>query len=295
MNAPLDRESEMANLDRISREYQQPDGGRRVDQKLISLIAGRAISWMTGPEVLEMGSGDDQWTKRLIKQFGHLHLVDGSRTLIEAARRKYGAELTTYHSLFEDLNPGKQFDTVLSSLVLEHVADPVRVLAKAAQWLKPDGQLIVIVPNGLSLHRRLAVATGFQRAADELGESDIRLGHRWVFTIEGIEGESIMLSLSYPTAENARPVFVSTGSACVSGTLEPSHILLALGLPAELAHGSVRISLSRHNTREDADYALDSLFAVSERLRSMSPVYKRGSKQCTSGSGGEGCDCEAAS
>ena len=189
MNAPLDRESEMANLDRISREYQQPDAGRRVDQKLISLIAGRAISWMTGPEVLEMGSGDDQWTKRLIQQFGHLHLVDGSRTLIEAARRKYGAELTTYHSLFEDLNPGKQFDTVLSSLVLEHVADPVRVLAKAAQWLKPDGQLIVIVPNGLSLHRRLAVATGFQRAAYELGESDIRLGHRWVFTIEGIEGD----------------------------------------------------------------------------------------------------------
>ncbi|MCL4473481.1 MAG: IscS subfamily cysteine desulfurase [Actinobacteria bacterium] len=136
----------------------------------------------------------------------------------------------------------------------------------------------------------------------ESNMEDIRLnGHRTKrlpnnvnVSIEGIEGESIMLSLSYPTAENARPVFVSTGSACVSGTLEPSHILLALGLPAELAHGSVRISLSRHDTREDADYALDSLFAVSERLRSMSPVYKRGSKQCASGSG-EGCDCEAAS
>ena len=137
----------------------------------------------------------------------------------------------------------------------------------------------------------------------EKNMEDIRLnGHRTRrlpnnvnVSIEGIEGESIMLSLSYPTAEKARPVFVSTGSACVSGTLEPSHILLALGLPAELAHGSVRISLSPHNTREDADYALDSLFAVAERLRSMSPVYKRGSKQCASGSTGEGCDCEAAS
>ncbi len=137
----------------------------------------------------------------------------------------------------------------------------------------------------------------------EANMEDIRLnGHRTRrlpnnvnVSIEGIEGESIMLSLSYPTAKDARPIFVSTGSACVSGTLEPSHILLALGLPAELAHGSVRISLSKHDTREDADYALKSLFAVSERLRSMSPVYKRGAKKCASGSSGEGCDCEAAS
>jgi 2-polyprenyl-3-methyl-5-hydroxy-6-metoxy-1,4-benzoquinol methylase len=97
--------------------------------------------------------------------------------------------LTTYHSLFEDLKPGKQFDTVLSSLVLEHVEDPVKVLATAAQWLKPQGRLIVIVPNALSLHRRLAVAMGLTRAADELGPSDVRLGHRWVFTIARIEAD----------------------------------------------------------------------------------------------------------
>jgi len=187
MQATLSNESEMVRLDRISQEYQQPDPGRRVDQKLINLMVGRAIPWMAGPEVLEMGSGDDQWTQRLIEHFGHSHLVDGSRTLIEAARRKYGAKLTTYHSLFEELNPGKQFDTVLSSLVLEHVEDPVKVLKKATTWLKPQGHLVLIVPNAFSLHRRLAVAMGLTRTADELGESDIRLGHRWVFTIESIE------------------------------------------------------------------------------------------------------------
>ena len=187
MQAAVSNESEMARLDRISQEYQQPDPGRRVDQKLISLMVGRAIPWMTGPEVLEMGSGDDQWTQRLIEHFGHSHLVDGSRTLIEAAQRKYGAKLTTYHSLFEDLNPGKQFDTVLSSRVLEHVEDPVKVLTKAATWLKPQGHLVLIVPNAFSLHRRLAVAMGLARTADEIGESDVRLGHRWVFTIERIE------------------------------------------------------------------------------------------------------------
>ena len=60
---------------------------------------------MTGSEVLEMGEGDDQWTRRLIKHFGHCHLVDGSRTLIEAAQKKYRAKLTTYHCLFEELKP----------------------------------------------------------------------------------------------------------------------------------------------------------------------------------------------
>ena len=63
----------------------------------------------------------------------------------------------------------------------------MKVLATAARWLKPQGRLIVIVPNALSLHRRLAVAMGLTRAADELGESDVRLGHRWVFTIARME------------------------------------------------------------------------------------------------------------
>jgi cysteine desulfurase len=127
------------------------------------------------------------------------------------------------------------------------------------------------------------------------GHRTRRLPNNINFSIEGIEGESIMLSLSYPTAKGAKPIYVSTGSACVSGTLEPSHILLALGVPVEMAHGSVRMSLSRDTTREDADTTIESLYEVVERLRSMSPVYKRGSKQCASGNKDEGCDCEAAS
>ncbi len=121
-----------------------------------------------------------------------------------------------------------------------------------------------------------------------------RLPNNVNFSLEGIEGESIMLSLSYPTAEGARPVFISTGSACVSGSLEPSHILLALGMPAELAHGSVRISMAKGETREEIDYALEAIAAVAGRLREMSPVYKRGNKKCAAFDKTEGCDCEAA-
>ena len=126
------------------------------------------------------------------------------------------------------------------------------------------------------------------------GHRTRRLPNNVNFSIEGIEGESIMLSLSYPTADGARPVYISTGSACVSGSLEPSHILLALGMPAELAHGSVRISMAKGDNQEDIDYALSQIAAVAERLRSMSPVYKRGNKKCAAGSDPDGCECEAA-
>jgi len=180
---------EMIKLDRIAREYKEPDPGRRVDQKLVSLLVERTIPWMTGPEILEMGSGDDRWTKRIIEHFGHSHLVDGSRTLIDQAKEKYGARLTAYHSLFEELKLQKTFDTILASMVLEHVERPSKVLATASGWLKPEGRLIAIVPNAGSLHRRLAVVMGLQRTADELGPSDIRLGHRWVFTSPRIEAE----------------------------------------------------------------------------------------------------------
>ena len=66
----------------------------------------------------------------------------------------------------------------------------------------------------------------------------------------------------------------SSGSACTSGSLDPSHVLLAIGLPHEIAHGSLRLSLGEDATIEDADYVVDELKGIVERLRSMSPLYE---------------------
>ena len=82
-----------------------------------------------------------------------------------------------------------------------------------------------------------------------------------------IEGEALLLSL------DLKGVAGSSGSACTSGSLDPSHVLLAIGLPHEIAHGSLRLTLSEENTMEEVDYAVDALKEIVQRLRAMSPLY----------------------
>lgn len=68
-------------------------------------------------------------------------------------------------------------------------------------------------------------------------------------------------------------VCASSGSACTSGSLDPSHVLLAIGLPHEIAHGSIRLTISEENTKEEIDFVIDNLKQIIERLRAMSPLY----------------------
>lgn len=88
------------------------------------------------------------------------------------------------------------------------------------------------------------------------------------FSFKFVEGESLLMLL------NMNGICVSTGSACASGSLDPSHVLLGIGLPHEIAHGSVRVTLSEENTMEEIDHAVDVLKSSLERLRSMSPLYE---------------------
>lgn len=88
------------------------------------------------------------------------------------------------------------------------------------------------------------------------------------FCFEGIEGESLLLLL------DAKGICASSGSACTSGSLDPSHVLLAIGRPHEIAHGSLRLSLSEENTEEEVDYMLTEIPKVVEYLRNMSPLWR---------------------
>ena len=100
------------------------------------------------------------------------------------------------------------------------------------------------------------------------GDRTKRLPGNVNFCFEGIEGESLLIMLDMDG------ICGSSGSACTSGSLDPSHVLLAIGLPHEIAHGSLRLTLNEEITKEQLDYTVESIKKIVERLRSMSPLYE---------------------
>ncbi|MDY3908812.1 MAG: cysteine desulfurase NifS [Eubacterium sp.] len=113
-----------------------------------------------------------------------------------------------------------------------------------------------------------------QRIEDEIpyvkvnGHREKRLPNNVNICFRFIEGESLLIML------DQKGICASSGSACTSGSLDPSHVLLAIGLVHEIAHGSLRLTLSEETTKENADYVVDNLKVIVERLRSMSPLYE---------------------
>jgi len=104
------------------------------------------------------------------------------------------------------------------------------------------------------------------------GHPETRLPNNVNFSIRYIEGESILLML------DINGIAASSGSACTSGSLDPSHVLLSMGLTHEIAHGSLRMTLSEYTTEQEIDYTLDILPKIVERLRAMSPLYHGGNE-----------------
>ena len=100
------------------------------------------------------------------------------------------------------------------------------------------------------------------------GHRTMRLPNNANFSFQFIEGESLLIML------DMEGICGSSGSACTSGSLGPSHVLLAIGLPHEIAHGSLRLTLSEETTKEELDFVVESLKKIIDRLRSMSPLYE---------------------
>jgi len=101
------------------------------------------------------------------------------------------------------------------------------------------------------------------------GDLEHRLSNNLNFSFDGIEGEALLLQL------DSKGIAASSGSACTSGSLDPSHVLLALGLPHETAHGSLRITMSKYTTDAEIDYFLEQLPPIIEKLRALSPLWER--------------------
>jgi len=121
------------------------------------------------------------------------------------------------------------------------------------------------------LHLRQRALKGIQERIPYIkinGSLEKRLPGNLNISFRFVEGESVLLML------DMKGIKASSGSACTSGSLDPSHVLLAIGLPHEIAHGSLRLSFGEVNTDEDVDYLVDCLDEIIARLRDMSPLYE---------------------
>jgi len=140
---------------------------------------------VAGPDVLEVGVGYGDFSAWLSDGPFRTLSIDGSLTNIRRAQAKAGSDRIAFeHCLFEDFHTERRFDDVLITNSLEHVDDPVAVLARFKRFLKPGGRIHVTVPNAMSVHRQLGVEMGMLAHEWSLNEHDHAVGHRRVYTRE---------------------------------------------------------------------------------------------------------------
>jgi cysteine desulfurase len=180
------------------------------------------------------------------KGFGALYLK--KRTPFNAYQRGGGQEFKK-RSGTQNTPGAVGFATALELMLVDQAAETVRLSGLRDKLI--DGVLSALE------HTQCTTAV------------EPRLPHIASLLINGVEGEAMLLQL------DNKGIAVSTGSACSSGSLEPSHVLLCIGVPAEIAHGSLRVSLGRFTTEADIDYFLDVFPPIVNRLRAMSPVYQK--------------------
>lgn len=183
--------NENKHLDEIGHTYSMFDKDAKVNQFRSRTI----VNFTQGPKILELGCADGLVTEELCKLFKGVIAVDASVELL--AKAKLRAPDAIYHrALFEEFSPGQLFNTIILGHVLEHVLDPILILNIVKEWLAPGGVIIITVPNGDSIHRRIGVEMGILKYTTQLNEDDIRIGHRRVFTIHTLRTTIISSGLN---------------------------------------------------------------------------------------------------
>jgi 2-polyprenyl-3-methyl-5-hydroxy-6-metoxy-1,4-benzoquinol methylase len=179
----MDISEEKKRADKFSKGfYQQEKFNAFLSKYRIETILENCSGRKT---LLDIGCSFGKIAKELSSNFEKITAVDGSDDLIKQAREENSAPNINYKvSLLEELELEDKFDVVLMSFILEHVADPIKTLEKAASFLNSGGILFVMIPNAESLHRRVGKAMGEIKELDELTLKDINHGHRRVYSME---------------------------------------------------------------------------------------------------------------
>jgi 2-polyprenyl-3-methyl-5-hydroxy-6-metoxy-1,4-benzoquinol methylase len=153
-----------------------------IDYKLAEFNFRSLKPFFNGKLALELGPASGYMTKLLVNEFEEIHLVEASEHLINQIPEY--ANVEKFCSLFEDFETDVEYDTIIMSHVLEHIADPITVLKKIYNWLDSKGVFLVSVPNAKSIHRLVAKEMGLLNSEYELNSRDHELGHYRIYDME---------------------------------------------------------------------------------------------------------------
>ena len=195
MSARTRTEQERERLDAIAENFSMRDGfnGYMTKYRITTIL-----EHCPGKTLLDFASADCYMAESIHPFFDRIMCVDGSRELIERAQQRLaGVDNVAYTcSLIEDFDSEEKFDVVLLSFILEHVINPVEVIAKAALSCKPGGCLFIMVPNAESLHRRVGQKMGVLGQLTDLNETDHKQGHRRVYTTDTLTADILKAGLT---------------------------------------------------------------------------------------------------
>jgi 2-polyprenyl-3-methyl-5-hydroxy-6-metoxy-1,4-benzoquinol methylase len=176
----LDRQAERESLEQIAADSWYAAGANGESVRYCGRVFER---FFRGHSCLELGPAEGLMSEVLVPRFQRMVMVDGSRQFCDELRRRF-PRAEVVNSLFEDYETDERFDTIVISHVLEHVDDPVSLLATARRWLADDGRLIAAVPNARSVHRQAAVLMGLLPEEHAMNATDAHHGHRRVYDPE---------------------------------------------------------------------------------------------------------------
>lgn len=181
-----------------------------------------------GNTILEMGPAEGEMTGFLADTGLELHIVEGAKAFADDLAARFPAANVT-HALFEEYSPKIKFDNIILGHVLEHVEDPVDILARAKRWLAESGRIFAAVPNCRSIHRQAAVIMGLLNHIDQLNETDHHHGHRRVYSPESFRQDFLKAGLSIDVSGGYWLKPVSNGQIERDWTPEMVDAFMALG------------------------------------------------------------------
>lgn len=217
-------DQEEQRLESVSGWYSGKSG---FEGKLVQESSKRVLAHATGESVLEVGCGEGIVTRQLVRRFKRVVVVEGSERYAREVQSALVGKVELHHTLFESFFTEERFDTIILAHVLEHVEDPVGMLARCGQILNVGGVILVVVPNAGSIHRRIGKRVGLLRDTTALSDADVSIGHRRVYTLETLVEH----------VERGR----LTVKMCRGNFLKPLANVQMEGLPEEVQNGFLQI------------------------------------------------------